>query len=96
MVSSKNLEFSRGNTLYAPTVQKNWQFANDELLSLLTSKELTLIDFTDDNGELILSLQFFNSDNTLLESSSEGDLVNGFVASEGLYQIRSFGMSMVS
>lgn len=80
-VSSMNLELSGANTLYAPEIQKDWQFADNSLLNILRS-ELTLADFTDNNGALIQSLPFFNSDNTLLDSTSARDFNAGFVSSE--------------
>lgn len=80
-VSSMNIEFSVGNTLYAPEVQKEWQFADNTLLNILKN-ELTLSHFTDDDGALIQSLEFFNSNETLLASSSLNDFNNDFVSSE--------------
>jgi len=79
-VSSLNLESSVGNILYAPEVQENWQFADAGLLTIL--KELTIVNFTDDNGNLIQAMEYFNSDHTQLESTSEHDFSVGFVSSE--------------
>jgi len=80
-VSSLNLEQSAGNTLYAPEVQENWRFATvDDLLML---KVDTIVDqFTDNDGNLIQAMEFFNSDETLLAPSSVNDLKNNHVASE--------------
>ena len=58
--SPVNLESFRGNTLYAPELQKNWQFADQILLDILKT-ELTLADFTDNNGNIIHAVNFFNS-----------------------------------
>jgi hypothetical protein len=80
-VSSMNLELSGANILYAPEIQKNWQFADNALLTILRN-ELTSADFTDNNGDLIQALSFFNSDNTLLDSTSVRDFTAGFVSSE--------------
>jgi hypothetical protein len=59
-VSPVNVEIFGGNTLYAPELQKNWLFADESLLNILKT-ELTLADFTADNGDIIQSAQFFNS-----------------------------------
>ncbi len=61
-VSPVNLEDYYGqNTLYAPELHQNWQFADPTLLNILKT-ELTLADFTDSNGNTIHAAQFFNSD----------------------------------
>lgn len=61
-VSPVNLEdFYGQNTLYAPKLQKNWEFADQTLLNILKT-ELTLANFTDINGAVIHAAQFFNSD----------------------------------
>lgn len=60
-VSPVNLEHFGSNTLYAPTVQKDWLFADSTLLNVLKS-ELTLTDFKNkDSGELIQASSYFNS-----------------------------------
>jgi len=59
-VSPVNIESFGGNTLYAPELQKNWQYADQTLLNILKT-ELTIADFTADNGNIIHSAKFFNS-----------------------------------
>ena len=50
------------NTLYAPELQENWQFADDALLTILRT-ELTVDDFTAADGiTIIQATDFFNSD----------------------------------
>jgi len=59
--SKVNIEDFEGvNTLYAPGVQKNWQFADAGLLKIL-KEELDITDFTDDNNQIIHASSFFNS-----------------------------------
>ncbi|MFT5760681.1 MAG: hypothetical protein ACI9LM_005468 [Alteromonadaceae bacterium] len=60
--SPVNVEFfnSNGNILYAPELQKNWQFADEFLLNILRT-ELTVADFTTTTGDTIQAAQFFNS-----------------------------------
>ncbi|MBL4940146.1 MAG: PEP-CTERM sorting domain-containing protein [Colwellia sp.] len=61
-VSPVNLEDYYGqNTLYAPSIQVNWKFADFNLLNILKTK-LSLADFTDSNGNIIQAAEFFNSD----------------------------------
>ena len=77
-VSPVNLESFGGNTLYAPELQKNWKFADQTLLNILKT-ELTLADFTTDNGDTIHSAQFFNSE---FDYVDETNFNSGLVSSE--------------
>ncbi|PCI52174.1 MAG: hypothetical protein COB45_13840 [Gammaproteobacteria bacterium] len=69
-VSPVNVEYYTNtftNTLYAPELQKNWQFADSALLNILKT-ELTLADFTNGN-DIIQAAQFFNSDFDYVDST---------------------------
>jgi len=76
-VSPVNLESIPENTLYAPELQKNWLFADDTLLNIIKN-ELTLADFTNENGEIIQAVQFFNSEYTHVDTD---DFNSGFLSS---------------
>ena len=77
-VSPVNLESFAGNTLYAPELQKNWQFADQTLLDILKT-ELTIADFTDQNDKVIHSAEFFNS---VYDYIDEANFISDAVSSE--------------
>ncbi|NQY87090.1 MAG: hypothetical protein HRT51_04955 [Colwellia sp.] len=55
--------------MYAPELQKNWQFATEDLLHILRT-ELTVVQhFTALNDGIIQAAQFFNSDFDYVDSS---------------------------
>jgi hypothetical protein len=77
-VSPVNIEEFAGNVLYAPEVQGNWQFADKGLLNILKT-ELTLADFTNDEGQYIHAAQYFNS---MFDHIDEINFISGYVGSE--------------
>ncbi|KGJ92359.1 hypothetical protein [Colwellia psychrerythraea] len=68
-VSPVNIESFGGNTLYNPDLQKNWIFADKTLLTILKT-ELTIADFTADNGDIIQAAKFFNSEYEHVDSDN--------------------------
>ncbi|KGJ94299.1 hypothetical protein [Colwellia psychrerythraea] len=90
-VSPVNLETSGGNTLYAPELQKNWLFADNALLNILKN-ELTLADFTNDSGDIIHSVEFFNSNYEHVDVADfNSDFVNSEWTVEGSFMSGLFG-----
>ena len=90
-VSPVNLENFASNTLYAPELQKNWEFADQTLLKILKT-ELTLADFTDQNGDIIHSAEFFNSEYDYVdEANFISDAVNSEWVEQDAFMVGLFG-----
>ena len=90
-VSPVNLEHFASNTLYAPELQKNWEFADQTLLKILKT-ELTLADFTDHNGYIIHSAEFFNSEYDYVdEANFISDAVNSEWVEQDAFMVGLFG-----
>lgn len=90
-VSPVNLESSGGNKLYAPELQENWLFADDALINILKT-ELTLADFTDTNGNIIQSVEFFNSTYDHVDIADfNSDFVNSEWTIDGSFMSGLFG-----
>lgn len=71
-VSSVNIEDFGTNTLYAPELQENWQYADDALLTILRT-ELTVADFTAADGTTIIqATDFFNSEIDTVDVPADG------------------------
>jgi hypothetical protein len=85
------LESSGGNKLYAPELQENWLFADDALINILKT-ELTLADFTDTNGNIIQSVEFFNSTYDHVDIADfNSDFVNSEWTIDGSFMSGLFG-----
>jgi hypothetical protein len=81
--SSVNVEnFDGQNTLHAPQLQKNWQFATGDFFDVLID-DLTIMDFTNGDGEYIHAAQFFNSNfDEIADTFSPFIFTLDFVSSE--------------